>query len=180
MSFTALSPARTRARIVSAVPFSLRSIVRGMAMQVLHILSKAPKYQWMITQDLMPHESGSRVIHHGPEGRQRYTLAQLVQKGQRFRMLDASGSQKLYGFILGRYKGPEPLVEYGERFECVAIDYAHKGGWVRCAELRVNKHDEPAVLNHDLPATASEPQPALSHDVRELSPVTRAAAGFLR
>ena len=155
-------------------------IIQRAAARVLDALAKKPKYQWMITQDLMPHESGSRVIHHGPEGARHHRLADLVKQGRRFRMLDASGVQKLSGFILGSYKGPEPLLEYGQRFGCIAIDYAHKGGWVRCAEFRMSMHKQQlAVANHALAARAKSPQQVVSHDVKELSPIERAAAGFL-
>ena len=54
-----------------------------------------------------------------------------MQRGVRFRMLDASGRPKIYGYILGAFSGQEPLSEYGRSRGCVGIEYQRDGIWER-------------------------------------------------
>lgn len=90
------------------------------------------KYHWVITEDMAPHESGNRVLQHGPEpATDRCALSKVVKEGEHFRLLDASGQEKLSGFITGRFSGLEPLQDYGRRFGCTRIEYKRSGKWVR-------------------------------------------------
>ena len=58
-------------------------------------------------------------------------LPELIRTGYRFRLLDANGSQKMSGFIAGKFKGREPLDEYGKSFGCTIIEYQSKQKWIR-------------------------------------------------
>ena len=112
---------RKHSRVTQAL-----SLLKGIAG-----LDPRSKYTWVITQDQAPHESGSRVIHHGPNAsRMKLPLPELVRTGHRFRLLDRFGTEKMSGFIAGKFKGPEPLDEYGRQFGCTVIEYERKRKWM--------------------------------------------------
>ncbi len=151
---------------------------RSALAQLSDALSGRPKYQWMITQDRAPHESGNRVFQHGPHGARKRHIAELIQSGQRFRLVGANGAQKLSGFIMGKYRGPEPLLDYGKRFGCAAIEYERGREWVRVAELKPETRTQAAPPKSSGQAPAINPR-ARSSGAPGLTGIDRAAAGFL-
>ena len=90
------------------------------------------KYTWIITKDdLRPPDTSSLVFKKGPPGaKDRAPLAEVVQNGENFRLLDESDQPKVSGYITGQYTGFEPLDEYGREIGCTAIEYRRGGTWV--------------------------------------------------
>jgi len=90
------------------------------------------KYTWVVTRDAVLGDSSDAVGKIGPSGvsgRARFDT--VILQGEHFRLLDSSGEVRYIGYILGDYRGPEPLEDYGREHGCTAIEYERDGKWVR-------------------------------------------------
>ena len=67
---------------------------------------------------------------------QHITLSAVIREGRRFRLLKA-GIPVLEGYIVGKFKGPEPLEEYGTLVGCTDIEYEQDGYWVTLGLARL-------------------------------------------
>ena len=86
-------------------------------------------YMWIITEaDVSVVESGM-VGQIGPKGAGLTSFVKITEFGEHFRLLNADGETRYLGYIIGEYRGHEPLNEYGQGKECVAIEYQCDGEW---------------------------------------------------
>jgi hypothetical protein len=90
------------------------------------------KYTWIVTKDELDGNVSEAVGKIGPPGEQhRFRFNRVITGGKEFRLLTEDGQIKYSGFILGDYRGEEPLAEYGRHFGCVSIQYRERGRWVK-------------------------------------------------
>lgn len=88
-------------------------------------------YTWVVTRDAVLGESSDAVGRIGPPGAQgRARFDEVIRRGAQFRLVDASGRVRYVGYILGQYRGREPLEEYGFECGCAVIQYLRDGRWV--------------------------------------------------
>ena len=89
------------------------------------------EYTWVIVRDVVPYEFSNLIFKKGPTGAGgRAHLSDVIREGQHFRLLDALGEPKLWGYIAGHYSGLEPLEDYGAHCGCVSIEYQRDDDWV--------------------------------------------------
>lgn len=92
---------------------------------------KLSGYTWIVTKDEVGGEVSDAIGKIGPPGAPtQFRFDRVIAGGAEFRLFDSEGRARFSGFILGRYKGPEPLLEYGYEFGCIAIAYKRNGRWV--------------------------------------------------
>ncbi len=88
-------------------------------------------YTWIVTRDTVLGDSSDAVGRIGPRGASdRAPFDQVIRDGVHFRMLDASGRAQFSGYLLGEFKGHEPLEDYGRDSGCTRIEYERDGEWV--------------------------------------------------
>tara|TARA_R100001510_G_C7652376_1_gene210189 strand:- start:2223 stop:2627 length:405 start_codon:yes stop_codon:yes gene_type:complete len=92
-------------------------------------------YLWEIIDDYRPIMTG---LHH-----RNYSCEGVMGPGDRlwdvdedypwlnFRLMANDKLVLFHGKIAGRYKGPEPLDDFGREHGCCIIEYEVKGGWER-------------------------------------------------
>ena len=93
-------------------------------------------YTWVLTRDVDPYQSSSLVlkVRTGPTGAETPAPpSEVIRDGERFRMLEESGKSKVSGYIIGKYSGIEPLLDYGSGVGCTRIEYQRDGKWTRLA-----------------------------------------------
>jgi hypothetical protein len=87
-------------------------------------------YTWIVTNDELEGNESGAVGQIGPPGDKHcFRFNQVITAGQEFRLVTSDGRVKYSGFILGEYRGHEPLQEYGLHFGCCAIQYKSRGQW---------------------------------------------------
>jgi hypothetical protein len=88
-------------------------------------------YTWIVTRDAVLGDSSDAVGKIGPRGaRKRERFDKIIIHGDHFRLLNDDGEVQFTGYILGEYRGPEPLSDYGVSNGCSRIEYEHDGEWV--------------------------------------------------
>jgi len=88
-------------------------------------------YTWIVTRDAVLGDSSDAVGKIGPRGsRNRERFDKIIIHGDHFRLLNEAGEVQFTGYILGRYRGPEPLHDYGLGNGCARIEYERDGEWV--------------------------------------------------
>ena len=88
-------------------------------------------YTWIVTRDAVLGDTSDAVGRIGPPGvRGRAPFDRVIREGAHFRLLDAAGDSQFSGYIMGTYRGSEPLDDFGRDNGCVRIDYEGEGGWV--------------------------------------------------
>ena len=94
-------------------------------------------YTWIVTRDTILGESSEAVGQIGPSGStQRAPFASVLLPGEHFRMLNDAGEAQFSGYILGKYRGHEPLEDYGSENGCSFIEFERDGEWVSLEEFR--------------------------------------------
>jgi hypothetical protein len=89
------------------------------------------KYTWIVTRDTVLGDSSDAIGRIGPPGATgRARFDQVIVHGEHFRLVNGKGEPQFVGYILGEYEGGEPLVDYGESADCVAIEYEVRGSWI--------------------------------------------------
>jgi hypothetical protein len=89
-------------------------------------------YAWVITQDFALTDPSESIAKRGPSGTsQALPTPVIVSDGDDFRLMDENGEIRFGGMILGKYQGPEPLLEFGRQHACCHIEYLREGNWVR-------------------------------------------------
>jgi len=92
------------------------------------------RYTWIVTRDTVLGDSSDAVGRIGPHGmRGRASFDRVIRDGAHFRLLDGADVAQFSGYILGDYRGPEPLADFGRDNGCVRIEYESDGGWVEAA-----------------------------------------------
>ena len=88
-------------------------------------------YTWIVTRDTILGDSSEAVGKIGPPGsKNRAAFDSVIIHGEHFRMLNMAGEAQFSGYILGEYRGPEPLSDYGLANGCSRIQYERDGEWV--------------------------------------------------
>ena len=83
------------------------------------------QYTWFLFGDLSVGHTGARIWQSGPDRDEpKAPLHVLMNEGQKFNLVDASGEIRYEGYIVGRYLGDEPLKDYGQAHGCVALEWA--------------------------------------------------------
>jgi hypothetical protein len=71
-------------------------------------------YTWIVTRDTILGDSSEAVGKIGPSGAaNRAPFDSVIIHGEHFRMLNDAGEAQFSGYILGNYRGHEPLDDYG-------------------------------------------------------------------
>ncbi len=91
---------------------------------------QTPEYTWIVTRDAILGDSSDAVGKIGPRGaRNRERFDKIIIHGAHFRLLNDAGEVQFTGYILGDYKGNEPLEDYGRSNGCSRIEYERDGQW---------------------------------------------------
>lgn len=94
-------------------------------------------YTWIVTRDTILGDSSEAVGKIGPSGSsERAPFDSVIIHGEHFRMLNDSGEAQFSGYILGNYRGHEPLDDYGAENGCSMIEFEHDGEWVSLEEFQ--------------------------------------------
>ncbi len=94
-------------------------------------------YTWIVTRDTILGESSEAVGKIGPSGStNRAPFDSVIIHGEHFRMLSDAGEAQFSGYILGNYRGHEPLEDYGSENGCSFIEFEQDGEWVSLEEFR--------------------------------------------
>ncbi len=94
-------------------------------------------YTWIVTRDTILGESSEAVGKIGPSGStKRAPFDSVIIHGEHFRMLNGAGEAQFSGYILGSYRGHEPLEDYGSENGCSFIEFERDGEWVSLEEFR--------------------------------------------
>ena len=73
----------------------------------------------------------------GPPGASRqFPLRKVLTEGRQFRLRDREGKVAFSGNIAGRFKGPEPINDFGLDHGCFRIEYLRGEEWV---ELKLKR-----------------------------------------
>ena len=88
-----------------------------------------PDYMWIITEANVSVVESGIVGNIGPKGASLSSFVKVTEFGEHFRLLNVDGETRYLGYIIGEYMGHEPLNEYGQGKECVAIEYQSSGEW---------------------------------------------------
>jgi hypothetical protein len=87
-------------------------------------------YTWIVTRDAVLGDSSDAVGKIGPRrAAQRERFDKIIIHGAHFRLLNDAGEVQFTGYILGDYKGSEPLEDYGRSNGCSHIEYERDGQW---------------------------------------------------
>ena len=93
-------------------------------------------YTWIVTRDSVLGDSSDAVGRIGPQGSSnRARFDQVIIDGEHFRMLNADGEPQFSGYVLGDYRGGEPLEDYGIHNGCTTIEYERDGEWCSLEEF---------------------------------------------
>lgn len=93
-------------------------------------------YTWIVTRDTILGDSSEAVGKIGPSGSSnRAPFDSVIIHGEHFRMLNDAGEVQFSGYILGDFRGREPLVDYGSENGCSSIEFEHEGGWISLEEF---------------------------------------------
>lgn len=99
-------------------------------------------YTWIVTRDTILGDSSEAVGKIGPSGStNRAPFDSVIIHGEHFRMLNDAGEVQFSGYILGKYRGGEPLDDYGSENGCSFIEFEQEGGWVSLAEFQSRVRD---------------------------------------
>jgi len=94
-------------------------------------------YTWIVTRDTILGDSSEAVGKIGPSGSSnRASFDSVIIHGEHFRMLNDAGEVQFSGYILGDYRGREPLDDYGSENGCSFIEFEHDGRWVSLEEFQ--------------------------------------------
>ena len=89
------------------------------------------RYTWIVTRDTILGESSEAVGKIGPSGaKNRAPFDSVIIHGEHFRLLNDAGEPQFSGYILGNYRGSEPLDDYGWDNGCSSIEFERDGEWV--------------------------------------------------
>ena len=86
-------------------------------------------YTWIITRGDAGIVDSAVVGQIGPKGAGLPRFVKITEFGEHFRLLNADGETRYLGYIIGDYRGHEPLEDYGQGKDCVAIEYERDGVW---------------------------------------------------
>ena len=87
-------------------------------------------YTWIVTRDAVLGDTSDAVGKIGPRGAaHRERFDKIIIHGAHFRLLNDAGEVQFTGYILGDYKGMEPLDDYGRNNGCSRIEYERDGQW---------------------------------------------------
>ena len=94
-------------------------------------------YTWIVTRDTILGESSEAVGKIGPSGSTDLApFDSVIIHVDHFRMLNGAGEAQFSGYILGNYRGHEPLEDYGAENGCSFIEFERDGEWVSLEEFR--------------------------------------------
>jgi len=94
-------------------------------------------YTWIVTRDTILGDSSEAVGKIGPSGSvDRAPFDSVIIHGEHFRMLNAAGEAQFSGYILGNYRGREPLDDYGSENGCSLIEFEQDGEWLSLEEFQ--------------------------------------------
>jgi hypothetical protein len=94
-------------------------------------------YTWIVTRDTILGDSSEAVGKIGPSGStNRAPFDSVIIHGEHFRMLNDAGEAQFSGYILGNYRGREPLDDYGSENGCSMIEFEQEGEWVSLEEFQ--------------------------------------------
>ncbi len=94
-------------------------------------------YTWIVTRDTILGDSSEAVGKIGPSGStNRAPFDSVIIHGEHFRMLNDAGEAQFSGYILGNYRGHEPLDDYGSENGCSMIEFERDGRWVSLEEFQ--------------------------------------------
>ena len=94
-------------------------------------------YTWIVTRDTILGDSSEAVGKIGPSGsKSRAPFDSVIIHGEHFRMLNEAGEAQFSGYILGDYRGNEPLEDYGSENGCSTIEFERDGEWISLAEFQ--------------------------------------------
>ena len=102
-------------------------------------------YTWIVTRDSILGDSSEAVGKIGPSGStNRAPFDSVIINGEHFRMLNDARVAQFSGYILGHFRGREPLDDYGSENGCTFIEFERDGNWVSLEEFqdRVQASDE--------------------------------------
>lgn len=90
-------------------------------------------YTWCITADLIDGTNGGAeggaVGRSGPPDAP-HVFHDVVIEGEAFRLVGMDGTVYYRGYILGEYRGLEPLDEFGQPYAgCSGIEYLRGENW---------------------------------------------------
>ncbi len=98
-------------------------------------------YTWIVTRDTILGDVSEAVGKIGPSGSSnRAPFDSVIIHGEHFRMLDDDGEAQFSGYILGNYRGSEPLDDYGSGNGCSMIEFEQDGEWVSLEEFQSRVH----------------------------------------
>jgi len=99
--------------------------------------NKYTHYTWIVTRDTILGDSSEAVGKIGPSGSaDRAPFDSVIIHGEHFRMLNDAGEAQFSGYILGNYRGREPLDDYGSENGCSLIEFEHDGEWLTLEEFQ--------------------------------------------
>lgn len=94
-------------------------------------------YTWIVTRDTILGASSEAVGKIGPSGStNRAPFDAVIIHGDHFRMLNDAGEAQFSGYILGKYRGREPLDDFGSENGCSLIEFEQDGEWVSLEEFQ--------------------------------------------
>lgn len=94
-------------------------------------------YTWIVTRDTILGDSSEAVGKIGPSGvGNRAPFDSVIIHGEHFRMLNDAGEAQFSGYILGNYRGREPLDDYGSENGCAFIEFELNGEWISLEEFQ--------------------------------------------
>ena len=98
---------------------------------------KSSHYTWIVTRDTILGNSSESVGKIGPVGAaNRAPFDSVIIHGEHFRLLNDAGEAQFSGYILGNYRGREPLDDYGSENGCSMIEFEQDGEWVSLEEFQ--------------------------------------------
>ena len=94
-------------------------------------------YTWIVTRDSILGESSEAVGKIGPSGStNRAPFDSVIIHGEHFRMLNHARVAQFSGYILGRFRGREPLDDFGSENGCEFIEFERDGSWLSLEEFQ--------------------------------------------
>lgn len=94
-------------------------------------------YTWIVTRDSILGDSSEAVGKIGPSGSaNRAPFDSVIIHGEHFRMLNHARVAQFSGYILGRFRGREPLDDYGSENGCAFIEFERDGSWLSLEEFQ--------------------------------------------
>ena len=102
-------------------------------------VSNAPQgYAWLITAGGVE-DTAANLGKLGPPGTKRlFPLRKILSEGRQFRLRNQDGKIAFTGNIVGKFKGPEPINDFGLDHGCFRIEYLRGEEWM---ELRLKRKD---------------------------------------